>query len=108
MGKEANPDRPDDSDRPAHRADAGTRRRVPPDDRLTTILPPVVDDRAPRQSDPIDQVRAALDGPVAKPRDAIEEVKAALDGRPAPPRRDRTLSGQPPDGPPPPPRRAGA
>nr|WP_269475890.1 transglycosylase domain-containing protein [Mycobacterium stomatepiae] len=74
------------------------------------ILPPVVDDRSPRRSDPIDEVRAALDGPGSRPapRDAIEEVKAALDGRSsAPPRRDRPLSGRPPEGPPPPPRPPG-
>lgn len=110
MSKQPNADRSDDSDRPAHRADAGTRRRVPPDDRQTMILPPVVDDRSPRRSDPIDEVRAALDGPGSRPapRDAIEEVKAALDGRSsAPPRRDRPLSGRPPEGPPPPPRPPG-
>ncbi|HEV7581683.1 MAG TPA: transglycosylase domain-containing protein [Mycobacterium sp.] len=110
MGKDPNADRPDDSDRPAHRGDGGTRRRIPPDDRLTTIMPPVVDDRSPRRSDSIDEVKAALDGPSSKPppRDVIEEVKAALDGRStASPRRDRPLSGRPPEGPPPPPRRPG-
>ncbi len=110
MSKDANADRPDDSDRPAHRADGGTRRRVPPDDRLTTILPPVVDDRSSRRPDSIDEVKAALAGPSSKPppRDAIEEVKAALDGRStASPRRDRPLSGRPPEGPPPPPRPPG-
>lgn len=69
---------------------------------MTTILPPVVDDRVPRRSDPIDEVKAALDGAAStsQPRDAIEEVKAALDGR-----RDRPLSGpRSAPGPPPPPR----
>ncbi|WP_420714582.1 transglycosylase domain-containing protein [Mycobacterium sp. Aquia_213] len=103
MSKEPNADRPDDSNRPAHRADAGTRRRVPPDDRQTTILPAVVDDRSPLRSDPIDEVKAALGGSSTKPRDALEEVKAALDGRATPPRGDRPLSGRPPEGPPPPP-----
>ncbi len=63
------------------------------------MLPPVVDDRSPRRSDPIDEVKAALDhppGPVQ--RDPIDEVKAALDARP-PSRRDRMLSGGPPPGP---------
>src|SRR3979490_2511252 len=60
MGKDPNADRPDDSDRPAPRGEGGTRRRVPPDDRLTTIMPPVVDDRSPRRSDSIDEVKAAL------------------------------------------------
>ncbi|HUH70390.1 MAG TPA: transglycosylase domain-containing protein [Mycobacterium sp.] len=87
------------------------RRQVPPDDRLTTILPPVIDDRSPRRPDPIEEVKAALDGPPSMPlqRDAIEEVKAALDGRAATPSRgDRPIRGRrPPEGPPPPPWRAG-
>jgi membrane peptidoglycan carboxypeptidase len=103
MSKEPNADRPDESDRPAHRGDAGIRRRVPPDDRQTTILPAITDDRSPRRSDPIHEVRAALDNSGSRPRDAIEEVKAALDGRSGPPRRERPLSGRPPEGPPPPP-----
>jgi membrane peptidoglycan carboxypeptidase len=105
MGREDNAGRPDDSGRPAHRADGGTRRRVPPDDRQTTIMPAVPDDRSARRSDPIDEVKAAMDGPGSKPppRDAIAEVKAALDGRSTSPRRDRPLSGRPPEGPPPPP-----
>lgn len=108
VSKEPNVERADESDCPVHRADAGTRRRVPADDRQTTILPPVVDDRSPRRPDPIDEVKAALDGPGSRSRDAIEEVKAALEGRAStPPRRDRPLSGRPPEGPPPPPRRPG-
>ncbi|MDR3654666.1 MAG: transglycosylase domain-containing protein [Mycobacterium sp.] len=72
---------------------------------MTTVLPPVVDDRSPRRPDPIDEVKAALDSPATGPvrRDAIEEVKAALDGRAASPRRDRPLSGGPPPDEPPPP-----
>jgi membrane peptidoglycan carboxypeptidase len=74
---------------------------------LTTILPPVVDDRSPRRSDdPIEQVKAALDGPPSTPlrRDALEEVKAALDGRGAAPGHDGPILGRrPPEGPPPPP-----
>lgn len=112
MSKEPSADRPDESDRSAHRGDGGTRRRVPPDDRQTTILPAVADDRAPRRSDPIDEVKAALGGPGSRsaPRNPIEEVKAALDGRSSnPARRDRPMSGRPPEGPPPapPPRRPG-
>ncbi|SOX56812.1 penicillin-binding protein [Mycobacterium ahvazicum] len=106
MSKEPNADRPDESDRSAHRGDAGTRRRVPPDDRQTTILPAVADDGSLRRSGPIDEVKAALGGPGSRPapRDAIEEVKAALDGRSSsPPRRERPMSGRPPEGPPPPP-----
>src|ERR1700742_2859955 len=101
MSKEADTDRPDDAGRPPHRSDGGTRRRVPPDDRQTTILPAVVDDRSPRRSHPIDEVKAALGGSSATPRDPLEEVKAALDGRAAAAsRRDRPLSGRPPEGPP--------
>ncbi|HWS93261.1 MAG TPA: transglycosylase domain-containing protein, partial [Mycobacterium sp.] len=104
-----NPDRPDADSAGARRA-PGYRRQVPPDDRLTTILPPVVDDRSPRRPDPIEEVKAALDSPPSTPlqRDALEEVKAALDGRtatsPRSPRRDRPIHGRrPPEGPPPPP-----
>jgi membrane peptidoglycan carboxypeptidase len=65
---------------------------------LTTVLPPVVDDRSPRRSDPIDEVKAALDAPATGPvqRDPLDEVKAALDGRTTSPRRERLLSGGPP------------
>lgn len=91
---------------------APPRRPVPPDDRLTSILPPVTDDR-----DPIEAVKAALDGPSPPPppppprrpdRDPIEAVKAALDS-PPPPRRSESgghrhgprRGGGPPGGPPP-------
>jgi len=101
---------PDDPDRPQpDRARPGSnrRRQVPPDDRMTTILPPVVDDRSPRRPDPIEEVKAALDGPPSTPpeRDALSEVKAAMDGRAATsPRRDPPIRGRrPPEGPPPPP-----
>ncbi|WP_085270546.1 transglycosylase domain-containing protein [Mycobacterium parmense] len=75
---------------------------------MTTILPPVRDDRpTPTRPDPIDEVRAALAGPPSTPlnRDPIDEVKAALDERAARPgRREGPLSGGgPPVGPPPPP-----
>ncbi|KAA0109855.1 transglycosylase domain-containing protein [Mycolicibacterium sp. P1-5] len=44
------------------------RRQVPPDDRLTSIIPPVRDDTAPLLRDPVDVVKAALDGtPPPKP-----------------------------------------
>jgi len=104
VGKHATPDHPDDERAGAPPAPR-QRRQVPPDDRLTTVLPPVVDDRSPRRPDPIDEVKAALDSPATGPvrRDAIEEVKAALDGRAASPRRDRPLSGGPPPDEPPPP-----
>src|SRR5262249_30242861 len=96
----ADPDTSGAGPRPGH------RRHVPPDDRLTTILPPVVDDRSPRWPDPIEEVKAALDSPPSAPlqRDALEEVKAAMDGRTAgAPRRDRPVHpGRPPEGPPPP------
>lgn len=91
---------------------------MPPDDRLTTILPPVVDERSQRLRDPIEAVKAALDGtpppspPPRRPsRDPVEQVKAALDGTPPPRRRDRELGlgGRPPGGGPPgpPPRKPG-
>lgn len=113
VGKHASTDGPADSDpdrRDAPQA-SGRRRPVPPDDRLTTILPPVVDDRAPRRADPIQEVKAALDRPASAPlqSDPLEEVKAAMDGRATAkaPRRDEPMSGRrPPDGPPPPPRRS--
>ncbi|OBH03503.1 penicillin-binding protein [Mycobacterium sp. E1747] len=106
MGKHGREQRPRDA--PPARSQ---RRGVAPDDRMTTILPPVVDDRFPRRADPrVEEVKAALDGPPSAPvqRDALEEVKAALDSR-TPPRRERRSAGGPPQGPPPPsgPRRPG-
>ncbi|SRX92816.1 putative bifunctional penicillin-binding protein 1A/1B PonA1 (murein polymerase) (PBP1): penicillin-insensitive transglycosylase (peptidoglycan TGASE) + penicillin-sensitive transpeptidase (DD-transpeptidase) [Mycobacterium tuberculosis H37Rv] [Mycobacterium shimoidei] len=96
--------RPADENPGGPRRPAGTppRRPVPPDDRLTTILPPVTDDR-----DAIEAVKSALDSPSrpapsrpAPPkrpdRDPIEAVKAALDSVP-PPRRPG--GGGPPGGP---------
>ncbi len=84
------------------------QRPVPPDDRLTTILPPVRDHS---QQESIQAVRAALDSdppPSPLDRDPIEAVKAALNGAPsAPPRHDQHLrtrprpAGQPPPPPPP-------
>ena len=59
-----------------------------PDDRLTAIIPAVTDDRLAATSGPVDEVKAALDGPPAarhpgsQRRDPIDEVKAALE-RPA-------------------------
>src|SRR6185312_3364173 len=119
VGNGGNDERPDPARRDAGPQDPGQRnappaanrrRQGPPDDRLTTILPPVRDDRAPRRSDPIDEVKAALAGPPSTPlrRDALDEVKAALDSRPASGRRERaSLGGRPPGGPPPPPPRPG-
>ncbi|WP_264072586.1 hypothetical protein, partial [Mycobacterium palustre] len=63
---------------------ANPGRPLRPDDRLTTVLPPVIDDRSPRRRDPIEEVKAALDSPAAAPapqRDPLDEVRAALDGR---------------------------
>lgn len=84
VGKRATPDGSGDPDRPDGGSASGQRRSVPPDDRLTTILPPVVDDRLRRRPDPIEEVKAALDGPPQQ-ADAIEEVKAALNSRRTPP-----------------------
>ncbi|ORW16533.1 transglycosylase domain-containing protein [Mycobacterium palustre] len=90
---------------------ANPGRPLRPDDRLTTVLPPVIDDRSPRRRDPIEEVKAALDSPAAAPapqRDPLDEVRAALDGRAAtPPRRGGPVPGGPPQGPPPPPGRPG-
>jgi membrane peptidoglycan carboxypeptidase len=108
VGKHAN------TEKGAH-SGPGQRRQVPPDDRLTAIIPAVTDDRSPGRADPIEEVKAALDAPASTPqhsaptrRDPIEEVKAALD-RPASkpllsPRHERPGSGRrPPPGEPPPP-----
>jgi membrane peptidoglycan carboxypeptidase len=110
VGKHASNDRPENPDPDRRDAPQGTGRRrpVPPDDRLTTILPPVVDDRAPRRPDPIQEVKAALDRPASAPlqSDPLDEVKAAMDGRATAksPRRDEPMPGRrPPNGPPPPP-----
>jgi membrane peptidoglycan carboxypeptidase len=110
-GERPDPDGPDadrpDADRPDAPQAQGRRRQAPPDNRHTTILPAVRDDRAPRRSDPMEEVRAALDGPPSTPlrRDALDEVKAALDSRGTPSgRRERAnFGGRPPGGPPPPP-----
>jgi membrane peptidoglycan carboxypeptidase len=86
------------------------RRRspVPPDDRLTTILPPVRDDTPHPLRDPIEAVKAALDGrpptSASERRDPLELATAALERRSAQGHR------QPPGGggggrPPGPPRR---
>ncbi|BBZ11386.1 transglycosylase domain-containing protein [Mycobacterium branderi] len=113
--------RPSESDNGTRRASGPPprhRRPVPPDDRLTTILPPVVDEQSQRLRDPIEAVKAALDGtpppppPPRRPsRDPVEQVKAALDATPPPRRRDRELGlgGRPPGGGPPgpPPRKPG-
>jgi membrane peptidoglycan carboxypeptidase len=77
---------------------------VPPDDRLTTVIPAVKDGPG---RDRIDVVKAALDAePVTRPfeRDPIEAVKAALnDSTPGPPHHDDRLFGgrRRPDGRPP-------
>lgn len=61
------------------------------------------DDRAPRQSDAIDEVKAALgNNPASAPpqRDHLEQVREALEA-PAPRPGQERLSGRPPGGPPP-------
>jgi len=61
------------------------RPAVPPDDRLTTILPPVIDDAPNRFRDPIEAVKAALDGrPSSRSsdsRDSLDRASAALDSK---------------------------
>ena len=102
VGKHAAPDGPPGREYQDPGSASGQRRQVPPDDRLTTILPPVVDDGSPRRPDPIEEVKAAMDGPpsTSVPPDPIEEVKAALDDRR--PRHHEPLAGRPPGGRPPP------
>ena len=67
---------------------------MPPDDRLTTVIPAVRDGP---ERDPIEAVKAALDAePVTRPfeRDPIEAVTAALNGStPTPPHYDDHLFG---------------
>ncbi|WP_424063291.1 transglycosylase domain-containing protein, partial [Mycobacterium sp.] len=60
------------------------RPAVPPDDRLTTILPPVRDDRPDHLRDPIEEVKAALGGRSSDrdpERDPLEMATAALEGK---------------------------
>ncbi|QUR65717.1 transglycosylase domain-containing protein [Mycobacterium spongiae] len=83
---------------------SGQRRHVPPDDRLTAILPAVPDDRPAGQRDSIEAVKAALDSPPTAPlqREPLDQVKAALD---VPPGKSRGQEwpggggGPPPSGP---------
>ncbi|MDT5020207.1 MAG: hypothetical protein QOI33_731, partial [Mycobacterium sp.] len=79
------------------------RFTIPPDDRLTTILPPVTDDIPNRFQDPVDAVKAALDGrPAARSpeqRDPLEMASAALDAK-TPPRTRQPSGSPPPSGPP--------
>ncbi|EUA43527.1 putative transglycosylase [Mycobacterium xenopi 3993] len=58
---------------------------------MTTVLPPVTDDTSPGLRDPIEEVKAALDGTRSRTpqRAPIEKVAAALDGASPPPRRRR-------------------
>ena len=84
------------------------RSAVPPDDRLTTILPPVRDDTPHPLRDPIEAVKAALDGrpptSASERRDPLELATAALEARA--PRRHRDPTGGGGGGRPPgPPRR---
>jgi membrane peptidoglycan carboxypeptidase len=85
------------------------RPAVPPDDRLTTILPPVRDDAPNHLRDPIEAVKAALDGrPASRTsdlRDPLEMATAAMEARSSTPHRQPAGGGgggRPP-GPPGPP-----
>src|SRR5271154_664026 len=82
------------------------RPAVPPDDRLTTILPPVIDDAPNRFRDPIEAVKAALDGRPssrsADSRDSLDMASAALDSKTSRRQEKPTGgSGEPPTGGPP-------
>ena len=90
------------------------RSAVPPDDRLTTILPPVRDDAPNHLRDPIEAVKAAMDGRpssrTSELRDPLEMATAALEARAPTPQRQPAGGGgggRPPGppGPPGPPRR---
>lgn len=70
-------------------------RGVPPDNRLTAILPPVTDDEPGRVGDPIAAVKAALDG--AGPRRVARDPVTS----PEPPPQQQPLRGQPAPGLPP-------
>jgi membrane peptidoglycan carboxypeptidase len=89
---------------PRSRLGSTNRPPVPPDDRLTTVLPPVRDDPSDQLRDPIEAVKAALDGrPLTRGserRDPLELATAALEGRGS--RRDRPRTGGRPSGGPPP------
>src|ERR1700722_6177252 len=82
------------------------RPAVPPDDRLTTILPPVRDDAPNRFRDPVEAVKAALDGrPSSRSsdsRDSLGRASAAL-GSKTSRRQEKPTggSGGPPTGGPP-------
>ena len=87
----------------------GQHHPTPPDDRMTTIIP-AVDDGPKSPSDPIEAVRAALDGPPTTrlDRDPLEQVKAALSPPSKHPPRDRgEARRRPPPEPPGPPGSAG-
>lgn len=78
--------------RPPENAPSANRTRpVPPDDRNTSVLPPVRDQPPPHLRDPIDAVKAALDG-----------TPAPKQPPPPPPPRRPPGGGEPPAGPPPP------
>src|SRR5271163_3145679 len=82
------------------------RPAVPPDDRLTTILPPVKDEAPNRFRDPIEAVKAALDGRPssrsADSRDSLDMASAALDSKTSRRQEKPTGgSGEPPTGGPP-------
>src|ERR1700739_3348633 len=67
------------------------RARVPPDARWTTTLPPVRDDAPNHLRDPIEAVKAALDGRpssrTSELRDPLEMATAALEARSPTPHR---------------------
>jgi len=67
------------------------RSAVPPDDRLTTILPPVRDDEPNHLRDPLEAVKEALGSRPAsrasERRDPLEMATAALEGRSPTPHR---------------------
>lgn len=108
MNNEGQQDQSAADNRKGSAGDAASKRprparpTPPPDDRLTTILPPVKDDTPNRFKDPIDAVKAALDGrPTSRSsdrRDPLEMASSALNAKSA--SRKPPPSGPPPTDPP--------
>lgn len=78
------------------------RRQTPPDDRVTAIMAPVTDDPATAgMRDPIDEVKAALDGAPASTRIPSSRPSTPPPGTPPPPAHDRGGDGDDDDEEPP-------
>ncbi len=90
------------SETPAPEAAVTMRRQTPPDDRVTAIMAPVTDDPATAgMRDPIDEVKAALDGAPASTRVPSSRPSTPPPGTPPPPAHDRGGDGDDDDEEPP-------